>query len=458
MNYKKKFTNNLYLFYRLLVTSQYNDPVPAPHIKVLANKLMKLTAGESKNRLAVSMPPRHSKSSMVTVAYPLWLILQNPNLKILIVAGSGLAEKFGIMIRDYVERFGPEFGVYLSDVRYSNTNIMFCDKHKKLYSGSIKLTTQGGGITGQDADYLIVDDPYKGQDEEFTPSALQKKIDWANRVIEQRIEPHTKYCILHTRWHTNDLIGYYKHNQAEDFDFIVFPALLHNNQPLWKQRYSQQDILRKKEKLPARVFSGIYQQKPLDTTSYFFKMENVKYKPLPRKEEILFTIRGWDIASSNKLSDGDFSAGVKMGVTTNGNYVITDLVHGKFGTQTKEVIKQTAKKDTVKTPIGIEPGVAAAAKLLFKEWEDQLTGYNLEKFEPINSKEDRATPLSNTIFDSKLYVDLPDIELKDKLEMEFNSFPLGEHDDIVDAAAHSFNWLKYHKDEVCTPDLLFVDI
>lgn len=77
---KKIFINDLYLFYRYFIASRYEDSVPAPHIKKLSRKLMKLVSGDGKSRLAVSIPPRHSKSSMVTLAFPLWLILQNPKL------------------------------------------------------------------------------------------------------------------------------------------------------------------------------------------------------------------------------------------------------------------------------------------------------------------------------------------------------------------------------------------
>ena len=201
INKKAKVTNDLYYFYRYFIASHYSNSVPAPHIHKLANKLMQLYRGKSKPRLAVSMPPRHSKSSMVTLAFPLWLIFQNPNLKILIVNNSAsLSEKFGIQIREYIKKIGPQFGVYLSDVKRSSTHIMFTNKDGELYDGSIRLVGASGSITGQDADYLVIDDPYFGFDD-ITPSQLQKKIDWFHTIILQRLEPHSKLIILHTRWH-----------------------------------------------------------------------------------------------------------------------------------------------------------------------------------------------------------------------------------------------------------------
>lgn len=584
---KKDFLNDLYLFYRLFIASNYKNSVPAPHIKKLSRKLMDLRNDNGKNRLAVSMPPRHSKSSMVTLAFPLWLLFQNPNTNILIVTGSPkLSDKFGIQLREYIRNLGPYFNVYLSDVKQASTHLMFCDKDKKLYRGNILLASSGGGITGQDADYLIVDDPYRGNDDEFTPGALQKKIDWANRVVEQRIEPHTKYCILHTRWHdlsdntpvytvnkgwtthgdlkvgdillgtnnkhtkilkvhpktncnnclcfsngdkivcgdehlwkihdatdnktkvlttynimqrlsndknggllftiplnkskciaiidayktseiyksncitvdahdgiykvgkhktpthnSNDLIGYYHRVDPESYDFIEFPALDDENEPLWKERYSTDELLKKKEVVGERVFQSVYQQKPIDATSDFFNMKHLKFG-LPENFDEQSVCRAWDIASSDALSNNDFTAGVK--IQRYDDYcIISDLVHGRFGGSTKNIIQGTATRDTPNVHVVIETGVAAAGKLLYDEWCNQLKGFIVEqaKVSGGGSKVDRATPLKNAIEDGKVYINIEDDELRQIMIDELSSFPNGEHDDITDAISHGYNYL-----------------
>ena len=221
----KRIVNDLYLFYRVIVGSSFNENLPAPHIKSLSKELMKMYKGEYM-RLCVAMPPRFSKSSMITLAYPLWLIFHNPNLNILIVNNSSsLSEKFGIELREFIGEYGEYFNVYLSDVKKSQSFFKFCDIDGKLYRGSIRLVGAGGSITGHSADYIIVDDPYKGLSEEFTPTALQKKIDWFNIIIEQRIEPHTRLLLLHTRWNSYDLQGYLKENHPSDYKFISQPAI-----------------------------------------------------------------------------------------------------------------------------------------------------------------------------------------------------------------------------------------
>lgn len=439
---KKKFVNDLYFFYRYFIASRYEEPVPAPHIHKLANELMKLKLGVGKKRLAVSMPPRHSKSSMVTLAFPLWLIIQNPNLNIMIVCGSQtLVEKFGIQLREQIIRIGGYFDVYLSDVKYSNSHLMFSNGEGELYDGEIKLFPSGGGITGNDADYLILDDPYRGVDDEFTPTALQKKIDWVNRVIEQRIEPNTRYCILHTRWHSDDIIGYYKRTEPDEYEFIEFPAIKEDGTPLWKERYSIDELLKKKKRQGERLFNAIYQQRPLDNTSNFFNLGRLKFG-LPDGFVADSKCRAWDIASGNELDGNDFTAGAK--VVRSGDYcVLTDLVHGRFGSGTVNIIRGTTEEDTPNCHVVIETGVAGAGELLYQEWVKQLQGYVVEraKVSGGKSKADRATPLKNAIEDGLFYVDIDDAVLRDVLIKEMKAFPNGKHDDIVDAVAHGFNYL-----------------
>ena len=148
-NYKK-VTNDLYLFYRYFVTRNFEENVPAPHIKKLAHALTRVTFdNKSKNRLCVNMPPQHSKSSLITIAYTVWLILQNPNRKILVInAEAGLSETFGIQIRDLMERLNGLKGITISNVKSSSTYIMF-NKNGRLQHGHIRLVGSKGSITGQ---------------------------------------------------------------------------------------------------------------------------------------------------------------------------------------------------------------------------------------------------------------------------------------------------------------------
>lgn len=446
-----RFLNDLYLFYQYYVanTKYGSKRKPAKHIKELSRHLMALKLGKLDKHLAVSMPPRHSKSSMITLAFPLWLIFQDPNLNILVVSNTkDLAEKFGIDLRELIKRFGPQFNVYLSDVKHSSTHLKFCDKDGNLYNGSIRLTGASGSITGQDADYLIVDDPYKGEEDEFTPTALQKKIDWFLRIIIQRLEPHTKLLVLHTRWHSLDLIGYIKKNLKKDFKFITFPAILEDGTPLWPEQYTIEELQKKLKTVKERLFSAIWQQKPLDETSDFFDIDSLQYESLQPGEKIVQTIRSWD-TSKGKTIKADYTVGALMVRTNLGRIGVTDIVRGQFGLKTmedfkstKDAILKTAERDGYGVIILIETGVAGAGDLLFDEWKMQLEGFRVRRSDAINSKPDRATPLKNGILDKLFFLDLHDKKIIEAVNQELKAFPDGVHDDIVDALAYGYIFLK----------------
>ena len=453
--------NDLYLFYRVFVGSHFTENLPAPHIKKLSRELMRLYEGSdpSYKRLCVAMPPRHSKSSLITLAFPMWLVFHDPNLNILIITNSGgLSEKFGIQLREYINEYGKYFNVYLSDVKKSSSYLMFCDEEKKLYNGSIRLVGKGGSITGTDADVLILDDIYKGLEEEFTPSALQKTNEsFYNQIVEQRFESHTIGIILHTRWRDNDLQGYLKKYDPESYKFIEFPAILDDGTPLWKERYTIGELEKKRERMGVRLFNAIYQQTPMDEDSDFFDLTKLK-KGKPSNANIIGKCRAWDLAGSTdeEGDKNDYTVGVLLELYDDNSICITDVVRGQYGTYVKEIIKETAIRDGIDTHIVIETGVAGAGKLLYAEYKEQLRGFIVEQALPVKSKEDRATPFKNAMLDGLIYIDIGEELLKD-FKLELGGFPFTLHDDQVDATSHGFNYLC-RMDKGITPDLQYIDL
>ena len=440
----KEVTKNLYPFYKVYVASDYEDSkVKTPHIKKLAEKLTDVYENKI-NKLCVAMPPRHSKSSMVTLAFPLWLIFQNPDTKILIVnAEASLSENFGIRLREYVKKYGPLFNVHLSDVKHSSTHLMFERRDGTLCKGSIRLVGASGSITGQDADYLIIDDPYKGVDD-ITPTLLEKKITWFKTIILQRLEPHSKLIILHTRWHTNDLQGYLKENESEDYTFVEFSAIQKNNKPLWPDRYSLKYLQKQAQAMGERLFQSLYQQQPLDMSSDFFHTDNLHFET-KFDDYAIGRCRSWDIASSDDTlgDERDYTVGAPMLKTPGDQYWIFDYERGQYGNNVKDHIKNTARQDSPAYKILLEPGTkGGAAKLLYEEYKSYLKGYPTRQSEPIGTKADRATPLANAIYDGKVHILINDDDKRQTLLNELKSFPNGKHDDIVDALAYGYLYLK----------------
>lgn len=444
----ENMTLDLYEFYYNFIALRYKDYVDAPHIKELADLLMNLYLNDESKHLCVSIPPRHSKSSIMTIAFPLWLIFHDPDMHILIVnAEATLSENFGIRLREFVKEYGAIFDVYVSDVKHSSTHLKFEDSKGNLYKGSIRLTGANGSITGQDASILILDDIYKGF-ADITPTLLEKKIEWYKTMILQRKEPDTKLMILHTRWATNDLQGYLMEHAPDKYEFFSYPAIKEDGTPLWAERYSIEFLKAQLEEMGERLFSCIFQQKPLDETGSFFNIDNVIFhddEEFEVTDKRMLACRSWDLAYSDESKgiQRDSSAGVLMYLVNENEYVITDIEHGQYGEYLKQHLKTVAEKDTSNIIILLESGtVGGASKFLYKEYSSYLRGYHTQQSKPVGSKVDRATPFRQAILDGHIHVYLKDERVRGEFIKQLKAFPLGAHDDIVDACAYGFNWLK----------------
>ena len=66
----------------------------------------------------------------------------------------------------------------------------------------------------------------------------------------------------------------------------------------------------------------------------------------------------------------------------------------------------------------------------------------IETGEPIGSKSDRAYAFRQAILDGKIHVHLTNDYLRGEFIKQMRSFPLGKHDDIIDACSYAFNWLN----------------
>lgn len=444
----KKTLNNLYLFYRAFVANGYEDNVHAPHIEKLARKLTEITyKKDSKNRLCVSVPPQHSKSSLITIAYTVWLILQNPNLKILVInAESSLSETFGIQIRDLIGRLNGLNGITISNVKSSSTYIMF-NKNGKLAKGHIRLVGASGSITGHPEDVIIIDDPYKGSDD-ITPTLLEKKWMWYSTIVEQRFRPRTIGIILHTRWHSNDLIGHLQEEEPEKYDFMSFPAIDDNGNVLWPQYYDMDFYLHKQKRLGDRMFQALYQQKPLDLTSNFFYTDNIIWEDKPLNQYFLHDCRSWDMAyteaTNPNAKNADYTDGVDAYKVSENHYHFEDFIHGQFGKENIRKVQSTARSDGLNKMILIETGTkGGAAKELYNLWsDDYLEDHKCKQSEPWGTKMDRAQALADAMYDKKIHFYIPDKELRKTVLSQFKAFPNGEHDDIIDCCSYALLYLK----------------
>ena len=436
--------------YDIYSTLTVRDSVPAEHVWSISEYLLDTLLDEDKpNRLTVSQPPRTAKSSLITLSFPFWLILMNPEFNILIVNYSqDLANDFGLLLRQLFldnQKLLAERDIFVSDKEFSKSKFRF-ENGKGELLGSIRLVGTGGAITGRDVDICIVDDYIKGFDD-CTPTQLDKLYNWFKGVLLQRLEPHSKLFILATRWHSQDIIGRLKEDEPDKYRFVEIPAINDDGTCIWNNRYSIDFFEERRKEIGDRLFESLYQQRPLDETGDYFNIDRIFYDDSydHNTTHIIGKVRSWDLAytAEDENKSSDYTAGAYIYKNYKGEYILSDLVYGKFGEENINRIKSTAKQDTPNTPILIETGtVGGASEMLYREYKNKIRGYNIKQSLPVGSKVDRAFKLQQVMLDGKFGITIYDDKLREEVLKQFRAFPYGAHDDIIDACSYAIEYLE----------------
>jgi predicted phage terminase large subunit-like protein len=151
-------------------------------------------------------------------------------------------------------------------------------------------------------------------------------------------------------------------------------------------------------------------------------------------------VRYWDKASA---VDGDFTAGVLMGVRA-GTYYVIDVRRDRLSTYAREdLIKQTAQLDKQaygpKVVTWIEQEGGSGGKDSAVSTVRNLAGLVVRVERPSADKVTRAEPMSAQAEVGNVRLVLAD--WNEAFLSELHGFPMGAHDDQVDASSGAFNRL-----------------
>ncbi|WP_407415782.1 hypothetical protein [Methanobrevibacter sp.] len=425
------------------------NSLPAEHVFELSEKLMDVILDDNyKNRLCVTQPPRTAKSSLITLSFPFWLILMNPELNILVVNyNKELANTFGTRLRqlfiDNADLLASQ-DIYLSNAEHAKASFSFENSKGELL-GSIRLVGVGGTITGRDVDVAICDDLIKGF-KDTTQRLLDDLYEWFKEILIPRLEPHSKLFVLGTRWHTQDIIGRLKENHPEKYEFIELKALNEDGSCIWPNKYTPEFFEERREEIGDRIFEAQYQGQPLDETGDYFNLDNIIFEEEFQYDNplIIGKCRSWDFAytSDEPGKDNDYTASCKMYRLSDDTYYVTDVTMARYGDDLLKTVLSYAKMDSPNVPVLMETGTkGGAAKELYEQYKKHFTGYRTEHSEPVGSKVDRANDFKYALLAGKIRFVLDDNQ-REILLRQLKGFPLAKHDDLIDALAYAYNYLS----------------
>ena len=396
------------------------------------------------------MPPRHLKSETCSIRFPAWFLGRNPQKAVIGCSYSdNKAYTFSYAVREIIT--SPVYQ-RLWPLKMQTTGAMhwqLTGKHD--LRPSYIAAGVGGGITGEGADLLIIDDPIKNQEEANSDTIRDSIWQWYITTALTRLQPDSSKIIIMTRWHTDDLVGRLlrvAHNdpKADQWEILHFPSIK-NGLALWPDKFPLEYL----EKVRAgqiddpdfqgagsRAFESLYQGNPTAAEGNIFKREWWKYY----KERPVFKriIHSWDTAFKSK-TENDYSVCTAWGIAENGYYLLDCW---------RQKVEFPELKRTV---ISLHTRDHANAVLV----EDKASGQSLiqelrrntvlpiiaigDKEHPLEGdKVARANFITPTIEVGKVYLPESATWLHNFLE-ELSAFPNGEHDDIVDSVTQAMKYM-----------------
>lgn len=420
------------------------------YLSLLRAELERVASGETK-RLMVFMPPRHGKTALVTVRFPVWWMERQSGLRVIVAAyNQTLANKFSRMSRKLAQmRLG------LNETRRA------VEEWETVNRGWYRAVGVGGGVTGMGADLILVDDPVKNREEAQSSTYRERVWDWYTNDLYTRLEPGGAIVLVMTRWHEDDLAGRILSNGGDDWRVIRLPAIAEADDPLGRaageplnpDRYPLGELEKIKTVMGAWAFEALFQQRPMPAEGGMFKGGWFRFMDTA-PVQVTARARYWDKAAT--ADGGDYTAGVRMSRTADGMYYIEDVTRGRWSSGERDkVIRQCAETDPPGTQIWLEQEPGSSGVDSVQALIRMLAGFNVRADRVTGSKVVRAGPLAaqaeagNVILIRGMW----NAAFLDEL----TSFPNGAHDDQVDAASGAFAkispqgasaWTEFYKQEM----------
>lgn len=164
-------------------------------------------------RKLIVMPRGSFKSSLTSVSYAIWLLLRDPNLRILI--DSELYTNSKNFLREIKGHLESEklvrlFGRFRSTT-WNEGEIIIAQRNRNLKEASITCTGIGAEKTGQHYDVILMDD-MNSPSNSNTPEGCQKVIDHY-KYNNALLDPGGTLVLVGTRYSQGDNIGFCLDNE-----------------------------------------------------------------------------------------------------------------------------------------------------------------------------------------------------------------------------------------------------
>ncbi len=427
----------------------------AAHHRLISLCIARAIFANETKIIVVEAPPRHGKSELVSHWLPCWYLSMFPHRRVLLSAyAADFAAEWGEKARNTLNKFYDATGVRVSQDSSAR------NRWRTEQGGGMETAGVGGQTTGKGAGLFVIDDPIKDAEEADSEVIREKHWNWWMTVPWTRREPGigTVYVVMHTRWHQDDLAGRILANENLK-PFVTrlrFPALAEDENDLlgrkpgdalWPEGISAEGpngLLALKSGMSARWWNAQFQQSPTSAEGAEIKRHWWRwYDEMPvSRNQLDFVVASWDCAFRD--SDGsDYVVGQVWGVYGSYRYLLEQVRDRLDFTATVAAVASIHEKWKPNVTL-VE--AKANGDAVINTLQAHVPG--IVPVEPQGGKESRVRAASPQIEAGNVF--LPKTKWAEELVEEAAAFPLGKHDDMVDACSQALNWLLHHKNEHVT--------
>jgi predicted phage terminase large subunit-like protein len=444
-----------------------------PALDAIDRALVELAnAPEDRGRQMIFLSPQEGKSSRVSCWFPLWLLAQDPTLRIAIVSyAANKAERWGKWIRRMIEAH-PELGITLM------TDSRAADKYETTAGGQVVSVGVSGGITGEPVDLLVIDDPVAGRAEAQSPTYRERAWEWWESNGSTRLSARGRVVLMMTRWHADDLAGRLLEREPGAWKVLRIPAVRDPNLPLVRGRdgasvYAPNGELISVQKrrpgyfleLKARrslyVWNSIYQQWPVAAEGNLFRRDDFRYwTALPRDPSHHDALRGtcievngvrrfvgdmtrfitMDLAATVKTS-ADWTVAAVWGITLDGELVLLDRARERIAESAHWRLLGPLCHRWACPDVYVEAGFIGSTLTI----DATRAGIRVQPVRPDKDKVTRALPATQRVKAHSVY--FPDSTVYDWHDEwcdEIAGFPTWPHDDQTDVLSYACRIASAH--------------
>jgi predicted phage terminase large subunit-like protein len=250
--------------------------------------------------------------------------------------------------------------------------------------------------------------------------------------------PGGAIIVVMTRWSKLDLTGQIvtqmeRVEGVDEWEVVQFPAITEEDQPLWPEFWSLEELLAKKASLDIRYWNAQYMQEPTSEEGALIKREWWKTWEKEDPPQCEFTIMALD-AAQEANNRSDYNALTTWGVFFNdetNNYAIILLNSIKKRMEYPELKALVLEEYKEWQPDSFIVEKKSSGSVLFQEF--RRMGIPVAEFTPGKGQDkvSRVNAISDLFHSGIVWA--PYRRWAQEVIEECNDFPSGMNDDLVDS-------------------------